>query len=171
MMLEKYYHISIKEIKNMKINDVVVNFKKLHKDAVLPQYSTTDSAGLDCVATDGPIIKDTYVGYKLGFAMEIPKGYVGLLFPRSSVSKTDLSMANSVGVIDSDYRGEVEARFKPTHFDYMNNSINTRGDYRYYTGDKVCQLIIVPIPTIKPMWSDELSDTNRGDGGFGSTGK
>jgi len=155
------------------INDggLKIKFKKLHPDAKLPVYSTDGAAGLDCFATEGPVIKETYIGYKLGFSMEIPKGYVGYLFPRSSVSKTDLLLSNSVGVIDSDYRGEVQARFSPTHFDYMINGIVARADYRYKVGERICQLIIMPIPRIAPVWADELSNTSRGDGGHGHTGK
>ena len=150
---------------------LVVNFKKLHEDATIPSYATDGSAGLDCTTVTDPIQKDTYIGYKLGFSVEIPVGYVGYLFPRSSISKTDLSLSNAVGVIDSDYRGEVQARFYAKHYnDMYNDMIPRNNNYVYSKGDKLCQLIIMPIPRIKPQWVDELSDTERGDGGHGSTG-
>ena len=138
-----------------------VKFKKLHEDAVLPYYATDGSAGLDCHTVTDPIIEARYVCYKLGIAMEIPKNYVGLLFPRSSVSKKDLMLANAVGVVDFDFRGEVQARFKQINPELKSN--------QYKKGDAVCQLIILPYPKIKPQWADELSDTVRGEGGFGST--
>ena len=150
---------------------LVVNFKKLHEDATIPSYATDGSAGLDCTTVTDPIQKDTYIGYKLGFSVEIPEGYVGYLFPRSSISKTDLSLSNAVGVIDSDYRGEVQARFYSKHYSGVYNDMIPRNTHKYIKGDRVCQLIIMPLPRIKPQWVDELSDSERGDGGHGSTGK
>lgn len=142
-----------------------VNFKKLHDDVVLPKYAKLGDAGLDCYAVSDPIITNTYVSYKLGFAVEFPIGYVGFIFPRSSISKYDLVMANSVGVIDSQYRGEVEARFK-----IVNNNNNILTPMKMYNkGDAICQLIIMPHPTIYPVWVDILTDTDRGSGGFGHT--
>jgi dUTP pyrophosphatase len=94
--------------------------------------------------------------------MEIPKGFVGLIFPRSSVRKTDLLLTNSVGVIDSGYRGEIQATFKKTDGD---RSIV------YEVGERGAQIIIIPYPKIKFIVSEELSSSERGDGGFGSTGK
>jgi len=96
-------------------------------------------------------------------AIEIPDGYVGLIFPRSSNSKTDLYLTNHVGVIDSGYRGEIMFKFRPR---------NTLLDARiHHVGDRIGQLIVIPYPKVKLVESDELSDTERGDGGFGSTGK
>lgn len=143
-----------------------VKFKKLHEDAVLPQYAKSGDAGMDCYSVGDPIVKTKYVAYNLGFAVEIPEGYVGLLFPRSSVSKKDLVLANSVGVIDSGYRGEVQARFKSTVLQE-----GSQGYDIYSKNQAVCQLMILPYPTIEAEWADELSDTERGEGGFGSTTK
>ena len=154
-----------------KSTDIEVNFKKLHEDAVLPAYAKPGDAGMDCYAVSDPIIAESYVAYNLGFAVEIPKGYVGLLFPRSSVSKKDLVMANSVGVIDSGYRGEVQARFKPTYWSPVTQSIHATMDGSYKNGDAVCQLVILPHPQVKAKWADELSETVRGEGGFGHTDK
>jgi dUTP pyrophosphatase len=105
--------------------------------------------------------------------MEVPTGHVGLLFPRSSNSKMDLLLSNSVGVIDEDYRGEVQARFKDTFmprglFVGMESGIEPK---YYKKGDAVCQLIIIPVSRYEAMWVEELSVTVRGDGGFGSTNK
>lgn len=153
-----------------------VKFKKLHEDAVLPQYAKYGDAGMDCYSVSEPEFKDTYVGYKLGFAVEIPYGYVGLLFPRSSNSKKDLILSNSVGVIDSGYRGEVEARFRDVNFDTIYKNFDgmeyMSEDTKIYSkGDAVCQLMILPYPKVEAMWAFELSDTIRGTSGFGSTGK
>lgn len=142
-----------------------VKFKKLHDDAVLPKYAKPGDAGMDCYAVSDPIITSTFVAYKLGFAVEIPDGYVGLLFPRSSISKKDLLLCNSVGVIDSGYRGEVEARFKDVYV--SSKTLNQK--QMYVKGEAVCQLMILPYPQIDPRWSEELSDTERGSGGFGHT--
>lgn len=99
-----------------------------------------------------------------GLAFEIPDGYVGLIFPRSSVSNKPLMMANSVGVIDSGYRGEVTAKFNIIGMQeiYANN---------YQVGDKIAQMIIIPYPEINFVESEKLSDTDRGSGGYGSTGR
>lgn len=149
-----------------------VNFKKLHEDAVLPYYAHKGDAGLDMTATSDPIkvgIEDGGSGdywcleYKTGVAAEIPEGYVGLLFPRSSISKKDLIMANSVGVIDSTYRGEITFRFKE-----IGDWIEEDGYYK--KGDRIGQLIIIPYPEIEPKWNEELSNTVRGKGGYGSSG-
>lgn len=150
-----------------------LKFKKLHEDAVLPFYGTEFAAGMDCVTVSEPEFEDTYVCYKLGFAMEVPAGHVGLLFPRSSNSKKDLLLSNSVGVIDEDYRGEVQARFKDTFMSrglFVGTPSGIEPKY-YAKGDAVCQLIIIPVARFNAMWADELSDTVRGVGGFGSTNK
>ncbi len=147
-----------------------VNFKKLHEDAILPYYSTDGSAGLDCTTVTDGEDKGEYIKYKLGFAVEIPEGYVGYLFPRSSISTMDLALSNAVGVIDSDYRGEVQARFFVKHYSATYNDMIPRTNAKYHKGDKICQLIIMPIPRVKTQWVDELSDTSRGEGGHGSTG-
>lgn len=144
-----------------------VKIKKLHPKAVIPVYAKEGDAGLDLTATavDSYV---SYISYKTGLAIEIPKGYVGLLFPRSSNSKKQLLLTNSVGVIDSGYRGEIELRFK-----IVGSAGDIPGKYPdvYNVGDKVGQLIIIPYPSIELVETDELSDSQRGDGGFGSTGK
>lgn len=140
------------------MENLEVKFKLLYEDSVMPFYATEDSAGLDCTVHSNGVENNAYFA-KLGFAVEIPKGYVGLLFPRSSIYKREnLIMSNSVGVIDSDYRGEVVAHFATT------------GIVPYHVGERCCQLIIVPYPKITPIVADELSITKRGENGHGSTG-
>lgn len=140
-----------------------VNIKKLHDNAVIPVYSKPGDAGMDLTAIS--ISKDDHgnITYGTGLAIEIPEGYVGYIFPRSSNSKTDLYLTNHVGVIDSGYRGEIMFKFRP-----IPSLINAK---IYQVGDRVGQLIIMPIPTITFFEVRELSNSERGEGGFGSTGK
>ena len=139
-----------------------VNIKKLNENAVIPKYAKNSDAGLDLTATS--IINQTYnqITYGTGLAMEIPEGFVGLVFPRSSIRNTDLVLSNSVGVIDSGYRGEIQATFNKK--DLTVNKI-------YEVGDRVAQIIIIPYPPIEFNEVTELSESQRGSGGFGSTGK
>lgn len=135
-----------------------VKIKKLHPDAVAPQYAHETDAGLDLTATYVYKDKEGNFVYNTGLAFEIPEGYVGLLFPRSSNAKKDLLLSNSVGVIDSGYRGEVTFKFKPI------------GHNIYNIGDRIGQMIILPYPKIEFEEVDELSESERGAGGYGSTG-
>lgn len=138
-----------------------VKIKKLHKDAVIPVYSKDGDAGLDLTITE--ILSNTTfdVTYGFGIAMEIPSGYVGLVFPRSSIRKMDLALTNCVGVIDSGYRGEIQATFKKSQ---------GLDSLKYNVGERGAQIIIMPYPKITFVEVDELSSTERGEGGFGSTG-
>lgn len=242
-----------------------VKFKKIHPDAVLPKYAMEGDAGMDMIAISRNYdAKSGYIEYETGVAMEIPEGYVGLVFPRSSISKYNMVLANGVGIIDSGYRNGVSFRFKPVIKDAMwknlgkkiytdlskwNNIIDVvsaetfedalldevkeqtpHGEYggeehtsfykihdKYYkatihniqwnrhdkqfyyidmydeanitfeeleekdlpslepqniynVGDKIGQLVIMPFPHIEPEWTDELSETQRGIGSYGSTG-
>lgn len=140
-----------------------VRIKRLLENAVIPAYANPGDAGLDLVATYVKVEdhnKYGYFEYGTGLAVEIPEGYVGLIFPRSSISKTGLMLANAVGVIDSSYRGEIKLRFK-----YIS------GTPSYEVGDRVAQLIILPYPIVEFEEVQELSETQRSSGGFGSTGK
>lgn len=137
-----------------------VKIKRLRKDSVIPSYAKQGDAGMDLTATR-VWVEDDNICYGTGLAFEIPEGYVGLLFPRSSNAKKDLLLSNSVGVLDSGYRGEVTFKFRQT------KSIANA----YAVGDRIGQIIILPYPVIEFEEVDELSETNRGDGGFGSTGK
>ena len=137
-----------------------VKVKKLVENAVIPHYAKEGDAGLDLTATSVEV-KGDKVTYSCGLAIEIPKGYVGLLFPRSSNSKKDLLLTNSVGVIDSGYRGEITAVFKK--IEYLAKV--------YKVGERFAQLVILPYPEIELEEAEELSVTKRGTGGYGSTGK
>ena len=139
-----------------------VKIKKLHSDAVIPTYAKSGDAGMDLVATK--IISNTTfdVTYGTDIALEIPKGFVGLVFPRSSIRKYELILSNSVGVIDSGYRGEIQATFK------KENGLDS---IAYKVGDRICQIMIIPHPTTEFEEVNELNNTDRGQGGFGSTGK
>ena len=141
-----------------------VRIKKLNENAVIPSYAKDGDAGMDLVATR--IISNTTfdVSYGTDLAMEIPNGFVGLVFPRSSIRKYELALSNSVGVIDSGYRGELQATFNK-----INNDSVSENDYK--VGDRIAQIMIIPYPPIEFDEVAELSDTERGDGGFGSTGK
>lgn len=136
---------------------LTVAVKKLDPNAVIPSYANTGDAGMDLSAVS---INDTqdYIEYGTGLALAIPEGFVGLVFPRSSISKYHLTLANSVGVIDSHYRGEVKLRFK------------RKGHEIYKVGDRVGQIIILPYPEVSFV-EGELDKTQRGTSGFGSTGK
>lgn len=146
----------------VKDNKLTVKFKKLDEKAVSPKYAKPGDAGLDLTATSMRWDADMhcYV-YGTGIAVEIPEGYVGLVFPRSSICKTSLMMSNSVGVIDSGYRGEITVVFRDMKSSYK----------AYLPGDRIAQLIIMPCPKVEPVFVDELSETERGEGGYGSTGK
>lgn len=138
-------------------------FKKLTPTAKMPARAHKTDAGLDLYVDS---TKNDYsastrnVIYGSGIAVEIPIGHVGLLFPRSSVYKAGQTLTNCVGVIDAGYRGEVKAVFRC--------GINARA---YKTGDRFAQLVIVPIPEVELVEADELSDSDRGEGGYGSTGR
>jgi dUTP pyrophosphatase len=140
-----------------------VKVKKLHPDAVIPSYSKAGDAAMDLTAIS--VTKDEHGNavYGTGLAIEIPEGHVGLIFPRSSNSKTDLYLTNHVGVIDSGYRGEIMFKYR---------SIRGLLDAKIYAkNERVGQLMILPYPQIELVESDTLSETERGEGGFGSTGK
>jgi dUTP pyrophosphatase len=141
------------------MDKIKVKFKKVSDRAEIPFYAKKGDAGMDLVATT-LTRTGKYFEYGTDLAMEIPQGYVGLLFPRSSISKTDHSFRNSVGVIDAGYRGEIKLRM----------SVPNLGEREYNIGDKVGQLIIIKLPWIEIEEVEELSDTDRGEGGFGSTG-
>jgi dUTP pyrophosphatase len=151
-----------------------VRIKKLHPNAVIPTYAKPGDAGMDLVATS--IISDTpeQITYGMGIALEIPEGFVGLIFPRSSVRKTGLQLSNSVGVCDSGYRGELQATFNKIFgsermYDEVKIKEIQSNEY-YKVGDRIAQIMIIPHPPIEFVEVDELSDSERGEGGFGSTG-
>ena len=142
-----------------------VNIKKLNESATIPTYGSEFSAGADLYAcSDAPIVIEAgkTVLVHTGIAMEIPVGYVGLVFARSGLaSKRGLAPANKVGVIDSDYRGEIMVALH-------NHSAE---DKTIDAGERVAQIALVPYLTADFCVVDELEDTARGEGGFGSTGR
>jgi len=145
------------------LGSIKVNIKKLTPEATTPTYAKEGDAGMDLTATS---VKETdmYVEYGTGLAFELPEGFVGLLFQRSSVSKYNLSLANAVGVLDSGYRGEVSFRFKKTYQSppYIHK--------RYEIGDKIGQIMIIPYPKVEFTVTEQLLDSERGTGGYGSSG-
>jgi dUTP pyrophosphatase len=144
-----------------------VKIKKLHPDAVIPNYAREGDAGMDLTAISKAKDDNGNIVYSTGLSIEIPTGYVGLIFPRSSVSKYNISLCNSVGVIDSGYRGEITLKF--THVKNDDMLYKRQPDYK--EGDRIGQLIIIPYPQIEFEEVEELSETERGVGGYGSTGK
>ena len=136
-----------------------IKFKKLNENAVEPKQGTPFSAGFDLVAVSKEQLDMYHTRFGTGLAFEIPEGYVGLVFARSSCYKNGSLLTNGVGVIDSDYRGEVMAVF-----------LGTSKDICYDIGDRICQLVIIPIPQVKFIFTEKLSETERGTGGYGSTG-
>lgn len=150
-------------------NNISIRIKLLNDLAKVPNHSQDGDVGLDLTATSLNITSG-YIQLGTGVSFEIPKGYFGLLLPRSSITKSPpgMSLKNSCGVIDSNYRGEIIFRFElPYNFKY---GISDEFEMPKI-GDRIGQIIILPHPTITLIESQELSDTNRGSGGFGSTGQ
>lgn len=142
-----------------------INFKKLNERAVAPTYGSVGSAGGDLYSAEEnevviPAGETAFIG--TGIAVEIPLGYVGLVYARSGLAcKRGLAPANKVGVIDSDYRGEIKVA--------LHNHGKT--DQTVAKGERIAQLVIAPYLFVEYEEKDELSDTVRGEGGFGSTGR
>lgn len=139
-----------------------VKFKKLSEAAQAPKKAHNTDAGFDLFATS-KAKRDLFIEYGTSLSFEIPEGYVGLLFPRSSVSNKALTLANSVGVVDSDFRGEVRLRFRKTP------GAGPEDSNVYQIGDKIGQLVVIELPKVELEEIVELSVTERGEGGFGST--
>lgn len=170
----------------MNKENLKVKIKKLHPDAVIPFYAKPGDAGMDLTAVSRYFDEWGNAHYGFGLAFEIPDGYVGLIFPRSSCAKVDLTLSNCVGCVDSRFRGEVTAKFKPAlaYADFKLSIENNSYDYvavpgdtdnavqanLYDVGDRIAQIIIMPYPKIEFEEVEELSDTERGAGGYGSTG-
>ena len=146
------------------MNKYSVRIKKLDENATVPTYGSEFAAGADLYACEGEAVTIHPHETKLihtGIAMEIPTGLAGLVYARSGIaSKRGLAPANKVGVIDSDYRGEIMVALH-NHSESVQTIEN---------GERIAQIVIAPYITANFILSDELDDTNRGDGGFGSTG-
>lgn len=144
-----------------------VKIKKLVDNAVIPFYATSGSAGMDVTATSIEYNrKEDFWVYHTGLSFKLPEGYVMYIFPRSSIRKTNFYLANSVGVLDSDYTGELLLIFKERDLKIPSSHL---GPYR--VGDRIGQVVIMPYPKIEFEEVDSLDKTERGDGGFGSTGE
>lgn len=137
-----------------------IKIKKLNDLAKIPTKAHATDAGFDLYATSKSIDDYDNIVYGCGLAFEIPEGFVGLVFPRSSIANAGLILTNSVGVIDSGYRGEVMAKFK-----------HVECGYPYAIGERFAQMIVMPIPSVEFEFAEELSASDRGLGGYGSTGK
>lgn len=142
-----------------------IRTKKLKQNAILPTYGTAEAAGADlyaCLDGDIEILPGCSAWIPTGIAIEIPKGCAGLIYARSGLStKRGLAPANKVGVIDSDYRGEITVVL-------LNHGDKSQ---TVSSGERIAQLVITPVITPAYIEVDELSDTDRGIQGFGSTGK
>jgi len=140
-----------------------IKFKLLSELAVPPKHATAGAAGYDLTAArvDKPEMRNGRFVYKYhtDVAFEIPAGYVGLVFSRSSIVKTGAILGNCAGVIDSDYRGEISFVF----YSMVNAP--------YKVGERIGQIVIMPVPAVEFVEAQELSETERGKGGYGSTGR
>lgn len=152
-----------------------VKIKRLTANAVIPSYAKDGDAGLDITATSVEYDEsiDCYL-YHTGIAIELPRGYVGLLFTRSSNRKTNCFLPNHVGVLDCGYRGEIIYSYKLRDSKQNIKDKDGKTDWQkflpYKVGDRIGQLIIFPYPTINFIEVQNLSETERGESGFGSTG-
>jgi len=135
-----------------------IKIKKLNSEAKVPLYANQGDAGMDVYAVSKEE-KAKFIEYGTGLSFELPEDHMMLVFPRSSLSNKDLILTNHVGILDSGYRGELKLRYRKI------------GDDVYEVGDKIGQIVVVPFPKVEFEEVDELSDTSRGNGGFGSTGK
>lgn len=137
-----------------------VKIKKLHPNAVIPKYAHNTDAGMDLMVTEMERIDEHHIRYKFGIAVEIPEGYFGFIAPRSSIYKQKQVLSNGLGIVDSGYIGEL-----------MAVMIGTYEDTIYRVGDRAAQLLILPYPNIEFQEVEELKQTERSTGGYGSTGK
>jgi len=144
----------------MEQNQVKLKVKKLHKDAVLPHYNHDGDAGMDLYAVEDVILwPNEPVAVRTGISIELPKGYVALIWDKSGLALKE-GIKTMAGVCDSNYRGE-----------YKVVLLNTTNQYYYLDkGDKIAQLLIQPVIQAEVEEVAELSETSRGEGGFGSTG-
>ena len=142
---------------------IKVKIKKLHPDAVVPNYAHENDICVDLTAVSKNKVdkgKYGYIEYGCGFAIDIPVGYVGRIVPRSSVSNTGLILANTPGTVDPGYHGEIFCRFKAIP-----------GTEEYEIGDRIAQMSVEEVPKIEFEEVDDLGESERGEKGWGSTGK
>ncbi len=161
-----FISIKISSFKHSNNNMQPIKFIKLHPDAVMPTKANNSDAGFDLTAISAKRADDyTYMEYGTGIAIEIPENWVGLIFQRSSVSRVQQSLSNAVGVIDSGYRGEISFRFRDVQSGILDKC------KRYEVGDRIGQIIFMPLSLVELVETSELSDSDRGNNGFGSSGK
>ena len=141
------------------VTPLEIKYKKLIKEAKFPFRKHDVDAGFDLTAIWKEVTKK-YTAFGTGLAFEIPNGYVGYLFARSSITKLDYIVKNSVGVVDASYRGEIMFRF-----------YHLEGNVIYRVGDRIGQIIFMKLPEIKLIEAQELNNTERGTSGYGSSGK
>lgn len=140
-----------------------LKFKKLKDTAVLPSRGKPDDIGLDVtlISREWDPVTGCFV-YGTGLAVELPPGHAGFLLPRSSAYKKRMTLSNCVGLVDPNYRGEIKAMLRPLNADLLDI---------YQVGERALQLVVIPVPRFEPEWAEELSSTDRGDQGFGSSGQ
>jgi len=155
---------------------MIIAVKKISQEAVIPQRANATDAGFDLVAIDDGIVDaEGFIQYKTGLSIEPQSGIHTNIFPRSSISKYDLVLANSIGLIDNGYRGELLVRFKPVlrfSQDELGNVIAVFPSplKKYKKGDKIAQLVVSQTVSVSLVECSELGQTARGTGGFGSSG-
>lgn len=154
---------------------MILKFKRLHPDAKIPTKAYPSDSGFDVVANSDPIYKDSYVEYLTDLSFEVPQGYDIKLFPRGSISKTDLVLANSIGLWDQNFRGNLAFRFKIiprlTHDSDGNWVIANRNPVIYHKGDKIGQVVLQKREDVELVESGSLSETDRNVNGWGSSGR
>lgn len=164
------------------LKNVTIKFKKLDENAVIPSYAHNGDVGMDltAISLEYDVDKDLYI-YHTGLALESDYGYGTFLFPRSSNCKTEAYLTNHVGIADSAiYRGEIQLRYKnrdkykKSFWEWLTGKVNVERALKkapFNVGDRVGQMVVLPYPQVHVQVVDELSETERGTGGFGSTGK
>lgn len=145
------------------MNNVSIEIKKISDDAQIPAYAYEGDAGVDLRATQALTLQPFERALvPTGLAIALPKGYAGFVLPRSGLAiKNGITVGNAPGLIDSNYRGELKVIL-------VNNNPNE--SFSVQIGDRIAQLVVMPVPTIAFTEVNELSDTSRGTGGFGSSG-
>jgi dUTP pyrophosphatase len=152
-----------------------VKFKEVVVGAKEPRKAYKDDSGHDLYAISDGVVKNSYIEYETGIAIEPSEGYHTNVYPRSSISDTDLVLANSVGLVDNGYRNTIKVRFKViprlTHDKDGNWVVANKNPIIYHKGDKIAQLVFHPTVPVELVKVDELADSERSTNGFGSTGK
>jgi len=155
---------------------MIIAVKKISEEAVIPKKANSTDAGFDLVAIDDGIVdSEGFLQYRTGLSIAPQNGLHTNIFPRSSISKYDLVLANSVGLVDNGYRGELLVRFKPT-LRFMQGESGTIEAIlpsplkKYKKGDKIAQLVVSETISVSFVEWAELGQTERGSGGFGSSG-